>query len=213
MNKLVRIFVVALAMFSTYVFASGDVAQGKIKAALCIACHGVGGNSVVPTFPKLAGQNENYLLKQLLDFKSGARVNPIMMSSVATLTEADMENLSAYYAQQVITPEAIQENENLALGERIYRGGKKDTGVTACVACHGPQGMGIPSAGFPVLASQHIAYTIKQLKDFRQDSINLQTGADKPSRANDYEGVMINFTKSLTNTEIEAVAAYIANLR
>ena len=105
-----------------------------------------------------------------------------------------------------------KKDANIALGQKIYRGGKKETGVTACIACHGPQGKGIPAAGFPALSSQHAAYVSKQLKLFRQDSINAQTGVSNPSRTNDYEGMMINFTKSLTNAEIDAVSEYIAGL-
>ncbi|SMM98088.1 Cytochrome c4 [uncultured Candidatus Thioglobus sp.] len=212
MNKLVLIFTTTLFLLSTYTFAAGDVAKGKIKSVTCIGCHGVDGNAIVPTFPKLAGQNEGYLLKQLKDFKSGERVDAIMLGVVAALTEADMENLSAYYAVQTLTKNAVNPAVNLELGKRIYRGGKKSTNVTACIACHGPRGRGIPSAGFPALSSQHATYVAKQLRAFRQQSINVQTGSVSPSRTNDYEGMMINFTKSLTNEEIDAVSAYISGL-
>ncbi|SMN01971.1 Cytochrome c4 [uncultured Candidatus Thioglobus sp.] len=212
MNKLVLIFTTTLVLLSTHTFAAGDVAKGKIKSVTCISCHGVGGNAIVPTFPKLAGQNEGYLLKQLKDFKSGKRVDAIMLGIVAVLTEADMENLSAYYAAQTLTKNAVNPAVSLELGKKIYRGGKKSTSVTACIACHGPRGRGIPSAGFPALSSQHATYVAKQLRAFRQHSINIQTGVGEPSRTNDYEGMMINFTKSLTNEEIDAVAAYISSL-
>ncbi len=213
MNKLVLIFSAALALVSTHTLATGDIALGQAKSATCIGCHGVNGNSVVPIFPKLAGQNEAYLLKQLREFKTSDRIDATMAGMVAVLTDADMQNIAAYYAAQSTTPGVAKKDANIALGEKIYRGGKKDTGVTACIACHGPQGKGIPSAGFPALSSQHAAYVVKQLKLFRQDSINAQTGATKPSRSNDYEGMMINFTKSLTNIEIDAVSEYIAGLR
>lgn len=210
MGKLVWIFIgfVSLAT-NAGVF---DVKKGQTKAITCVGCHGVSGDSVVPAFPKLAGQNRNYLLKQLQDFKSGKRVDALMAGVVATLTQADMENLAAYYMQQIPTKGVSSKSKNIVLGKNIYRGGKQETSVMACIACHGPNGKGIPLAGFPALASQHVSYTIKQLKDFRQDSINMQTGSTNLSRTNDFEGVMINFTKSLTNTEIEAVAAYIATL-
>ncbi|HIM58443.1 MAG TPA: c-type cytochrome [Gammaproteobacteria bacterium] len=213
MNKLVLIFSAALALASTHTLAASDIALGQAKSATCIGCHGVNGNSVVPIFPKLAGQSEAYLLKQLREFKTSDRIDATMAGMVAVLTDADMQNIAAYYAAQSTTPGAPKKDANIALGEKIYRGGKKDTSVTACIACHGPQGKGIPLAGFPVLSSQHAAYIVKQLKLFRQDSINAQTGATKPSRSNDYEGMMINFTKSLTNVEIDAVSEYIAGLR
>lgn len=212
MNKLALVFSTVLALVSTHTLAAGDIAIGQAKAATCIGCHGVNGNSVVPSFPKLAGQSEDYLLKELKDFKSGARIDAMMAGIVAALSESDMQNIAAYYAAQKTTPGVARQDANLALGQKIYRGGKKDTGVTACIACHGPQGKGIPAAGFPVLSSQHAVYVAKQLKLFRQDSINAQTGANEPSRANDYEGMMINFTKSLTNAEIDAVSEYIAGL-
>ena len=212
MNKLALAFIAVLTLASTHTIAAGDAAQGQAKAATCIGCHGVNGNSVVPSFPKLAGQSEAYLLKQLRDFKSGARVDAMMAGMVAPLTDTDMANLSAYYAAQTVTQGVAKKDANIALGEKIYRGGKKDTGVTACIACHGPQGKGIPSAGFPALSSQHATYVATQLKAFRQDSINAQTGDSQPSRTNDYEGMMINFTKSLTNAEIDAVSEYIAGL-
>jgi cytochrome c553 len=212
MNKLALIFTATLVLISTHTFAAGDAALGQTKAATCIGCHGVNGNSVVPSFPKLAGQSEDYLLKQLQDFKSSARIDGMMAGIVAPLTDADMANLAAYYAAQAVSQGVAKKDANIALGQKIYRGGKKETGVTACIACHGPQGKGIPAAGFPALSSQHAAYVSKQLKLFRQDSINAQTGVSNPSRTNDYEGMMINFTKSLTNAEIDAVSEYIAGL-
>lgn len=211
MNKLALIFTMVLALVSAQSFAA-DVAKGKTKSATCVSCHGVDGNAPAPAFPKLAGQSESYLLKQLKDFKSGVRVNAVMKGVVAPLTQEDMINMSAYYATQKVSKGVAVQGADLELGEKIYRGGKKETGVTACIACHGPEGEGIPSAGFPALAAQHSVYTVQQLKAFRQHSINAQIGTTKPSRTNDYEGMMINFTKSLTNAEIDAVVAYISHL-
>jgi len=212
MNKLVSIFTVVLISVSTHALAAGDAELGKAKAAACISCHGVNGNSIVSSFPKLAGQSEAYLLKQLREFKTSDRVDAVMLGMVMSLTDTDMKNIAAYYAAQTISQGVAKKDTNIALGEKIYRGGKKATGTTACIACHGPKGKGIPDAGFPALSSQHAAYVAKQLKLFRQDSINTQTGANEPSRTNDYEGMMINFTKSLTNAEIDAVSEYIAGL-
>ena len=212
MNKPAFILLSAIAFVSSNVFALGDATKGQAKSAACIACHFVDGNSVVPMFPKLAGQSEAYLTKQLKDFKSGLRKDALMAGIVASLTDEDMDNLSAYFAKQKISKGASLPGANLKLGEKIYRGGKKSTSVTACIACHGPTGAGIPSAGFPALTAQHAPYVVKQLKAFRQNSINAQTGASEPSRANDNRDMMINFTKSLTNQEIDAVAQYIAGL-
>ncbi|WP_337925546.1 cytochrome c4 [Bathymodiolus thermophilus thioautotrophic gill symbiont] len=211
MNKLALIFLAAFALFSTSTFAAGDAVKGKAKSITCIGCHGADGNSVVPTFPKLAGQSEGYLLKQLKDFKSRARIDTVMAGIVAPLSEADMANLAAYFATQKTSKGVPVSNALFKLGRTLYRGGKKKSGVTACIACHGPKGRGIPSAGFPALASQHAAYLSKQLKLFRQHSFNIQTGETLPSRTNDYEGMMINFTKNLTSKEINAIAAYISS--
>ncbi|SMN16703.1 Cytochrome c4 [uncultured Candidatus Thioglobus sp.] len=212
MNKLALIFTATLALVSTNTIAAGDAAKGKVLSATCTACHGVNGNSMVPTFPKLSGQGESYLFKQLKDFKSGARKDGLMAGIVAGLSVDDMSNLSAHFSKQAMTQGVASKTANIALGERLYRGGDRTRGITACMACHGAKGAGIPSAGFPALASQHATYTSKQLKDFRQVSINLQIESTTTSRTNDNRKMMIAFTKSLTNTEIDALAQYIAGL-
>ncbi len=212
MNKLALIFATALALVSTHTFAAGDAAKGKAKSATCTACHGANGNSMVPNFPKLAGQGEQYLFKQLEDFKSNQRQDGLMAGIVAVLTPEDMADLSAHFSKQTIAQGVASKTANITLGEKLYRGGDKSRGIAACMACHGPQGAGIPSAGFPALASQHAAYTAKQLKDFRQVAINTQTDAKTPARTNDNRKMMTAFAKSLTNAEIDALAQYIAGL-
>ncbi|MDB3893761.1 cytochrome c4 [Candidatus Thioglobus sp.] len=212
MNKLVLIFSMALAFISTNTLASGDAAKGKAKSVTCIACHGANGNSMVPIFPKLAGQGENYSLKQLKDFKSGKRQNGLMAGIAAGLSEQDMSDLAAYFSQQTISKNVANKSANIALGEKLYRGGDKERGITACIACHGSKGAGIPSAGFPAIASQHASYTAKQLKEFRQVSINTLTDAKTLARDNDDRKMMIAFTKDLNNIEIEALSQYIAGL-
>ena len=214
MKKSIIIFVsIVLATLSATSLASGNAEVGQAKSATCMGCHGLAGNSTMPNFPKLAGQGEGYILKQLQEFKSGARDNAIMGGVASLLSEQDMMDIAAYYSIQTISENSAKADEKtIELARKIYLGGKKDTKTTACIACHGPQGQGIPAAGFPALSSQHAAYVSKQLKLFRQDSINAQTGVNNPSRTNDYEGMMINFTKSLTNAEIDAVSEYIAGL-
>ncbi|MCH9645987.1 MAG: cytochrome c4 [Proteobacteria bacterium] len=212
MNKLVLIFATVLTLISTHTFAAGDANKGKAKSVTCTACHGANGNSMVPNFPKIAGQGENYLFKQLKDFKSNKRQDGLMAGIVASLSTEDMADLSAHFSQQVIAQGVASKTADIALGEKLYRGGDKARGIVACSACHGPQGAGIPSAGFPALASQHAAYTAKQLKDFRQVAINAQTDAKTPARMNGDRKMMVAFTKSLTNAEITALAQYIAGL-
>ena len=214
MKKAIVIFVsIVLATFSATSLASGDAEAGQAKSATCMACHGLAGNSTIPNYPKLAGQGEGYILKQLQEFKSGVRDNAIMAGVVSLLSEQDMIDIAAYYSIQTISENSAKaDEETIELARKIYLGGKKDTQTTACIACHGPQGLGIPSAKFPALSAQHADYIASQLKAFRQYSINEQTGSDEVSRDNDYEGMMRNVAKGLTTVEIEALAEYIAGL-
>jgi cytochrome c553 len=207
MNKLALIFITALSLVVTNTFA-----KGKLQTEACVACQGVTGNSIAPNFPKIAGQGKAYIFKQLQDFKSGTRKDAIMVGIVANLSKDDMVNWATHFSNQTITQGSASKTANIAIGERLYRGGDRSRGITACIACHGPKGAGVPSAGFPALASQHAAYTAKQLKDFRQVSINLQTEANTYARMNDDRKMMVALTKSLSNFEIESLAQYVAGL-
>ena len=201
---------VLLASFSSSIIAAGDAEAGQTKSATCMGCHGLAGNSEIASFPKLAGQGEAYLLKQLQNFKSGERNNAIMAGVASLLSEQDMMDIAAYYSIQTISENSAKgDAETIELGRKIYVGGKMDTQTTACIACHGPKGLGIPTAGFPSLSAQHADYIAVQLKAFRQYSINEQTGSDDVSRTNE---MMVNVAKGLTTVEIEALAQYIAGL-
>ena len=201
---------VLLASFSSSIIAAGDAEAGQTKSATCMGCHGLAGNSAIATFPKLAGQGEVYLLKQLQNFKSGERNNAIMAGVASLLSEQDMMDIAAYYSIQTISENSAKgDAEAIELGRKIYIGGKMDTQTSACIACHGPKGLGIPTAGFPSLSAQHAEYIAVQLKAFRQYSINEQTGSDDVSRTNE---MMVNVAKGLTTVEIEALAQYIAGL-
>ena len=201
---------VLLASFSSPIIAAGDAEAGQIKSVTCMGCHGLAGNSNIATFPKLAGQGEAYLLKQLQNFKSGERNNAIMAGVASLLSEQDMMDIAAYYSIQTISENSAKgDAETIELGRKIYIGGKMDTQTSACIACHGPKGLGIPTAGFPSLSAQHAEYIAVQLKAFRQYSINEQTGSDDVSRTNE---MMVNVAKGLTTVEIEALAQYIAGL-
>lgn len=181
--------------------AAGDAQAGKDKAQTCAACHGVDGNSPSAEFPNLAGQHASYTSKQLADFKAGdKRKNPVMMGMVASLSPEDMADLGAYFA--TLTPAGgFVSEEHLPLGERIYRGGNQDTGVPACIACHGPNGAGDPMGGIPALSGQRATYTAAQLMAFR-----------KGERANDRNNMMRQASRWLSDQEIEAVSEYIAGL-
>lgn len=191
----------ALFGSATAALAAGDAAAGKAKSTTCAACHNADGNSTNPQYPKLAGQSAGYLLKQLQDYKSGARVNAIMAGMVAPLTPQDMEDLSAFYASQQIARSAA--DPALApVGEAIFRGGNLNSGVSACMACHGPTGAGNPAAKFPVVAGQHAEYTELQLKAFRA-----------MERANDAGQMMRSIAGKMTDAEIKAAASYIQGLQ
>lgn len=189
-----------LTVLSLDAVAAGDPVAGKEKSQSCAACHGVDGNSTNPVWPKLAGQHENYLVKQLLEFKSGARENAQMSPMAAQLSEKDIRDLAAYYASQKVKigkadPAAVE------LGQRVYRAGNIEAGVPACMACHGPTGRGNPAAGYPLLSGQHAEYTRNQLNAFRQDARN-----------NDYNEVMRTIVDRMTDDEISSVAEYLQGL-
>ncbi len=187
--------------------AAVDLAKGKqIASQVCVACHAADGNSVIPANPKLAGQIPEYLLKQLRDFKSeggkpARRQNPIMNGMVATLSDADMRSLAAYFGSQTLRPAVAQDKELAAQGQKLYRGGDAATGVPACAGCHGPSGAGIPIE-FPRLGGQFSEYVEAQLKAFK-------SGA----RANDPNEMMRTIAARMSDQQIKAVAQYVAGLR
>ncbi|MBT1446155.1 cytochrome c4 [Shewanella sp. JM162201] len=196
-----------LAAMSTTAMAEGNAAAGQSKAALCVACHGADGNSMIDMYPKLAGQHAKYLEKQLHDFQNAmktggkeGRMDPIMGGMVMTLNEQDMADLAAFFASQTQTHAPVADVP--ALGEQLYKGGDMSRGITACVACHGPNGKGTEQAGFPMVAGQHANYIKIQLTKFR----------DK-ARTNDLNGMMQDVAKKLTDADIEALSKYMANLQ
>ncbi|MEY4195676.1 MAG: hypothetical protein RLZZ226_2044 [Pseudomonadota bacterium] len=179
--------------------AAGNPAAGQEKAATCAGCHGQGGNSETPIFPKFAGQHAAYIAKQLYDFKSQKRPNPTMNAISEMLSDEDIADLSAYYASQQGTTETPPHN---ALGEKIYRTGNPATHVAACSGCHDPHGKGNPLAVIPSLRGQHAAYLEKTLKDFRGGV-----------RGNDMNAMMRTAALKLSDDEITAVADFISGLK
>jgi len=198
-NLLVSLFI--LMGVSGLVHAEGDAEAGKSKAAACGGCHGADGNSGVSAFPKLAGQNVRYLVKQMQDIQSGARSVPAMAGQLDGKTKQDMADIAAYFSSQFPTVGAA--NKDLVeLGEKIYRAGSKESGVSACTACHSPTGKGNAMAGFPSLGGQHADYIAAQLRAFREGE-----------RTNDGDSKMMRSVAfRLTNKEIDAVASYISGL-
>ncbi len=157
-----------MTMVSGPAFSAGDAAAGESKAAVCAACHGPDGNSSSPAFPNVAGQIPGYVAAQLAAYKSGARDNAVMKSMVITLTEQDMLDLDAYYAQFPARPSSIAEDEVTAAnrGREIYRRGMTQFSIPACMACHGPAGHGIPSR-YPKVSGQYREYLVTTLTEFK----------------------------------------------
>lgn len=181
-------------------YPAGDAQAGQQKAATCAACHGSDGNSISPTFPKLAGQSAAYIAKELHDFKSGTRQNAIMQAMAAGLTDQDILDLAAWYSSQTIKSGAANP-ELVEQGRTLYLGGDQAEGVPACAACHGPAGQGMGPAGWPALAGQHAQYLVGQLDAWRASK-----------RTNDPNSMMQDVAHNLTDNQIKAVASYLQGL-
>lgn len=177
-------------------YDSGDAARG---VPACASCHGAGGNSTIATNPKLAGQIEAYVHKQLVDFTTPARNQPIMTTYAKALTDDEKKNIAAYLAAQKPLQGAARNKDTVELGRKIYRGGIADKGVAACASCHGATAAGIP-VKYPRLAGQHQDYTVAQLEAYKSGARN-----------NSVE--MTTLSKRLSTDEMKAVADYIAGIK
>ena len=219
-NALLSLGLIAIAQGAM----AGDAAAGAAKAAVCGACHGADGNSMVGTFPKLAGLGEKYLLKQLVDIQAWdlendqakkdvtGRAVPEMTGLLVNMTKQDLEDLAAHFAVQTMQLSGAKKIEvqvnsgikvdGLELGERIYRAGNPTSGVPACTGCHLPDGKGNIPAGFPRLSGQHPEYVEKQLRAFR--------GGDRTNDGD--QAIMRAVADKLNDAEIVALANYIAGL-
>jgi len=200
MNKTEVGLLLACSIAAGSAFA-GDAAQGQQKSAVCLACHGMAGNSTNPEWPNLAGQPETYVVAQLKAFKEGTRVNPLMTPMAVGLSEQDMQDLGAYFAQQ--TPTGLEADPSTwKAGEKLYRGGDAERDIPACIACHGPEGRGNGPAAYPALRAQHGVYAYGQLKAFK-DGTRTSVGND----------IMASVTDRMTDAEMRALASYLQGLR
>jgi len=206
MKILKILYFVTLISINSYVYANDDSSidleqAKKIVNNLCIACHGIDGNSSIPANPNLSAQHAGYITKQLMQFKNGERENAVMKGMVASLSEEDMVNLGFYFEQQKQKLLTASSNGKNSLGEKIYRAGVASKNIPACASCHGPAGHGIPDL-YPRLNSQHADYTVSQLNAFRLEK-----------RMNDSAMMMRTIAQKLTEKEMSAVADYIQGLR
>ena len=191
----------------------GDAEAGATKAAACAACHGLDGNSADPQYPKLAGQHETYIARQLSLYKNGGRDNAIMLGFASALSAQDMRDIGAYFASQKVVPGTADDSLVAAgpyqgrkfyqIGEKLFRAGKPDQGIPACQACHGPTGAGVPGP-YPAVGGQHADYAALQLTAFRAGAV---WGKDKNANA-----VMAGVAANLSDEEIQGLATYLAGL-
>lgn len=180
--------------------AKPDLVKGEASfTAVCAACHGADGNSAIAANPKLSQQHPEYLVKQLQEFKSGKRNDPVMKGFASALSDDDMKNIAYWVTSKAAKPGFAKDKALVSLGERIYRGGIADRQIAACAGCHSPNGAGVP-AQYPRLSGQHADYTATQLVAFRDGK-----------RANSLQ--MTQVAAKLNDREIKAVADYIAGLR
>jgi len=205
MIKAMKKLLVAVVLFFSMssLATAGDAAAGKAKSAACGGCHGFDGNSPIETYPKLAGQNEAYIVKQLKDYKANStRQNAIMLGMSAGVSDADAKDIGAYFQAQSLSAAAAFDESKIAAGREIYKGGNLQTGLPACQACHGPKGSGTAGIGYPQVGGQYVSYTLAQLKAFKDGT-----------RTNDDKSLMRDIVANMSDEDMVAVANYIASLK
>ena len=179
---------VFLSLFvSGLALAAPDIAAGKEKAGMCFNCHGAEGNSKRSNFPSLAGQKPAYLVNQLRAFREGTRENGLMQNQAANLTDAEINNLAAFFASV----------KNISAGGDKALADKGESKAPMCFGCHGNKAMGMGVT--PRLAGQYPAYLQRQLQAFKGGT-----------RKN---GPMRGIAKMLSAEEVSAVTEYMGSLK
>jgi cytochrome c553 len=194
-----RLLIILAASLVT--IGAGNSDSGKDKVATCVACHGPDGNSMVGLWPSLAGQNINYLVRQLQHIKSGKRPITEMAGLLDNFSTEDLEDMAAYYASQNNTIGQASADQ-LELGRKLYYSGSLEKGIPACTACHSPQGKGNAPAGYPLLSGQQAEYVTNSLKDYRSG----KRDSDESSQ------MMIAIAYKLDDVEIDALSSFINGL-
>jgi cytochrome c553 len=195
----------------------GDPKAGQAKAAVCAACHAADGNSTVPTYPRIAGQSERYIARQIALIASGERSSgavAAMVPFVRDLTPQDMRDIGAWFATQksgagLADDTVFADGPNKGLkyyevGQKLYRGGDAARGIPACMACHGPSGAGNPGPAFPHIGGQHQQYVVARLQAYQAGTTNEHDHA--------LFDIMAQVAKPLTAEEIQALASYVQGL-
>ena len=179
----------------------GDPQAGSELVATCAGCHGADGNSIVGQWPTLAGQRESYTLAQLIHVQKGERMIESMMGLLDNYSEDQLRDIAAFYAAQEVKV-GQADSINFELGQRIYRAGNLSNGVPACTGCHGPQGKGVESAGYPMLSGQKAEYVVTSLVAYKNGERVHSSNAK----------IMQGIAARLTTEEIRAVANYVSGL-
>lgn len=184
--------------------SAGDIAAGKATASVCVACHQANGEGAampgVEPWPALAGLDARYIVKQLQDFKSGARTNISMQPFATMLNDEQTQDVAAYYASlPPVAPKAPEGVDEALMkhGEQLALRGDWDRYVVACVSCHGPGNNGV-GGEFPRLTGQRPEYLRAQLLAYRDGS-----------RANDPQDLMGTIARRMSDRDIEAVSMWL----
>ena len=200
-----------------------EVAGNVLAVQVCAACHGVNGQSQSPMVPILAGQQREYIVNQLRDYRDHTRSNKyavqFMWGMAGSLTDKQIQELADYFSKQVPvqTKKASSSDSKLARGKEIFENGIPAKGVIQCNSCHGPKGEGM--ATFPRIAGQHRYYLIQQLNVWKEPAqkefmeVGGNTWAPRTIKfARPHGELMINEERNLSESDIEAVASYLSAL-
>lgn len=198
-----RWLTMVLLLVPVSLWAMGDPERGEELAGVCAACHGQDGNSSVANWPKIAGQHPDYAARQSRLIREQLRDVPEMYPMVMNLTDQDLADLAAYYAQFEVEP-GVADEDLVDRGQSLFQAGDIEGGIPACSGCHGPAGDGIPGAHYPKLRGQHADYTADRLQRYRSGDNN---GEDDP-----YSNIMVAVSRNLSDEDIQAVSSYIEGL-
>ncbi len=202
MNKLCTVLILAATAFTAQVAqAAGDAARGAKQAAMCIGCHGIPGYQSsfpeVHKVPMISGQNAAYIVASLQAYAKGERKHPTMRGIAASLTEQDMADLGAFYAEHgkgKTAPDAVADADQ-QVKALLDKG--------ACISCHGANFTKALSDAYPKIAGQHADYLYVALKAYKTE------GQSTVGRGN---AIMAGQVKQFSNAELKAIAKYLGSL-